>query len=286
MFWETTGIRNFELKNLLDRGEQHNSEQFVWTPHAALLRDVSHRIHSGCQSPRPQQVLQSSQRFFNQVPDPGEVDSGTDWVFLKASTAPRNHHHSRVFLWHKITELNYKEESPNKSAGHYQQVKVILNNEGPFGCVESIYDHKYDYYESKNLLINNTHCSLFFHTYDEYSEPNLLKKYIDPEAGYKHCKGLYTHQHDTKINECKEKYALLLSKKVIIILEALKPFVLKGNLPFYKYSLEKHDDCKVPVINDVHKPIFYDPTICGNINPFTKKSSCNFPMISNQWNNI
>jgi len=199
--------------------------------------------------------------------------------WFTGSTTTTNQHYSRVFLWHKVTELNYKEEPPNKSAGHYQQVKVIVKNEGFTGCIEYIYDHKYDHYENKNLLKNNEFCALFFYTYDQYTEPHLLKKFIDPEAGYAHCKVQYRKQHGTNMNECKEKYVLSLSKKVIVILDSLKPFVLKGNIPFFKYTLERHDDCKVPLITDLSRPIFYDPLLCMDN---TKKSLCNTPMISYQ----
>lgn len=154
-------------------------------------------------------------------------------------------HYSRIFLWHKVTEYINKGEPPNRSAAHYQQIKVIVKNEGMNGCVEAIYDHKYDHYEERNLVIINDQCMLNFDTYSKYSNPHELKVFINPEAGNKHCEE-QRHKDKNSKKVCKEQYQLSISTKLSRMLESLRPFVTNGNHPFLTYTSKEHNkQCKV-----------------------------------------
>jgi hypothetical protein len=164
-------------------------------------------------------------------------------------------HHSRIFLWHKITEYINKGEPPNRSGAHYQQIKVIVKNDGISGCVEAIYDHKYDHYEERNLA-NNNDCVLFLYSYSKYSDPNALKIFINPEAGNKYCE----EQRYKDKKACKEQYQLTIATKLSRMLESLRPFVMNGNYPFVNYLSKEHNHCKVPIVTDLDSCVVFNTT--------------------------
>jgi len=209
-----------------------------------------------------------------------------------------HHHQQRVFLWHKVTEIINKGEPPNRSSAHYQQIKVIVKNDnGIYGCVEAIYDHKYDHYEDRNVA-SNDRCDLRYDNYHKYYDPKTLIVFINPNAGNKHCDDQryqkndnhqqqyqqqyqqhqqhhqqhhqqqqqqhqqhqqYQHQHQ----QCLDQYNLQLAKKLSKMLQHLRRFALYGRQPYLLYVAKDHDNCNTPVITrnsltDIDTPVYYD----------------------------
>ena len=182
-------------------------------------------------------------------------------------------HHQRVFLWHKVTEIINKGEPPNRSSAHYQQIKVVVkNDDGIYGCVEAIYDHKYDHYEDRNVVANNDRCDLRYDNYHKYYDPKSLIVFINPNAGNKHCDDQrykktdnhqHHHHHHQQQQQCLNQYNLLLATKLSKMLQHLRRFALYGRQPYLLYVAKDHDNCNTPVITrnsltDIDTPVYYD----------------------------
>lgn len=200
-----------------------------------------------------------------------------NWITGNYNHNDINLHHSRVFLWHKITEIIPRGEPPNKSAAYYQQLKVIVKNDGiNNGCVEAIYDHRYDHYEDKNIAINNEKCLLYFDSYTKLTDPNTLKTFLHPDAANKHCVTTTITTTDIK-GQCKENYLLDIAKKISIMLSYLRPFVIYGNQPYHRYILKDHNNCKIPLITDLdYQYAYFDTKTC--VYDYKKLSSCTVPL--------
>lgn len=213
---------------------------------------------------------------------------------------------NRVFLWHKDTDPFSRDERI-QSAGYYDDFKILSSTNG--GCIDRMFDLKYDPLEKMNLLANGyavdrprggNLCRLNFENANPDTIANILPK--DNIGVTKHC--LHYTNSPTPVHralnllfgktggggggggghgetaagmskeECMKQYHALQVTKVWIILQKLIPFVRYGN---HGHNLYMRDHghwglCAVPNFRDVRAMNYTLESDCTKF-----KYGCTYP---------
>lgn len=178
------------------------------------------------------------------APEPRTLNSS------QSSDHPHRHHHmhdnltNRVFLWHKDTDPFHAYDFRLQSGGYFDNVKVLTDSNR--GCIDRIFDLRYDPFESTNLLrrpFSESHqCKMNF----DNVNVGMLKTALSHLENH-HCDG-----PSDKVS-CNNHHIHRIIVRVMVILDKLIPFVRYGNKGHLNY-MEKDVNkatCDIPVASRV-----------------------------------
>ena len=188
---------------------------------------------------------------------------------------------SRVFLWHKDTDP-YSRDDRMQSGGYYDQIKILTTS--PRGCLNRIFDMKYDAVESFNLYhggfcaihfdmntnqltiptivehlnrqaIRNRYCG---NTVDLSKSPALrkFKNHISEIPNWMFSIGNPANRQENAgdfLEKCGNFHFNYFALKIFIILKKLIPLVKYGNHGHQLYMRDRQNQatCNIPIVSDV-----------------------------------